>query len=456
MAVNSNKLETMNEGKLVLNMALPMIFSLLITSLYNIVDGIFVARYSEDALTATSLAYPMQMIMIAVGVGTAVGINAILSHTLGEKKLDEASQIAVTGLILTIVSSLVFMVIGIFFSGELTRAFTPDEDIAPLYETYLRINMIFCTGNLACMTFQRLLQATGRTVLSMVVLLSGAITNIILDPIMIFGYLGCPKMGIAGAAIATVIGQWVSFAVGIILNARKNPEVKITLKGYHFKSNHIKAIYRVGVPTMIMQGMTSIMVTAINAILQPFSTTAVAFFGVYFKLQNFLFMPMNGLGQALIPIVAYNHGANHSNRIKHASAIAHRAATIIALIGTVVFWIFGRYLLLLFSANKQMMEIGLPALRIISITFVFASYTMMTGYYASGLQNGMVNMIGAFLRQFVPLLPCAYILSRVMGMNGVWFSFCVSELCGFAYALIWRAKQKKHCTSAASTSQTDF
>ena len=412
-----NKMETMPMGRLILSMSLPMMVSLLVQSLYNIVDSIFVARLSEQALTAASLAFPVQMLMIAVGVGTAVGVNALLSQTLGRKDYEEASRVAMTGLFLSVISAAVFTAAGLAGARSIARSFTEDAQIGQQCGEYLFICMVFCLGNLVCMVFQRLLQAAGRAVLSMVILISGAVTNLILDPVMIFGLLGCPAMGIRGAAYATVIGQWVSMFVGLYLNLNKNPDVRLGLKGFSLSGKLIMGIYRVGLPTIIMQAMNSMMVTAFNAILLPFSSTAVAFFGVYYKLQNFLFMPMNGLGQAAIPIVGFNYGAA------------------IAAVGTVVFQLFGRNLLGIFSAGEAMLKIGVPALRIISLTFVFASVTMITGYIASGLGDGMTNMTGSILRQFMPLIPCAYLLAKTGGIGPVWYAVWISETTALIFSV---------------------
>jgi len=432
----NNKMESMPIGRLVASMSLPMMVSLLIQSLYNIVDSIFVARLSEDSLTAASLAFPIQMLMIAVGVGTAVGVNATLSRTLGKKDFPEAGRIAQTGILLSVISSLIFMVIGLVAAKNIADSFTQESEIARQCGTYLWICMVFCLGNLACMVFQRLLQAAGKAFLSMIILISGAITNLILDPIMIFGLLGCPAMGIAGAAWATVIGQWISMFVGIFLNLRYNPDVSMIQEGFRFSRKRILDIYRVGFPTIIMQAMNSMMVTAFNAILLPFSTTAVAFFGIYYKLQNFLFMPLNGLGQAAIPIVGYNYGAGNKDRIMEASKVTYISAALIALVGTMIFQLFGSTLLGLFSASGALLQIGIPALRIISVSFVFASVTMITGYIASGMGDGMTNMIASLIRQFLPLIPCAWLLAKTGGIDKVWYAIWISELSAVAFALM--------------------
>lgn len=429
-----NKLETMPMESLIFHMSLPMMVSLLAQSLYNIVDSIFVAKLSEDALAAASFAYPVQMLMIAVGVGTAVGLNAVLSKTLGKKGLPEASRVAMTGILLSVISSVVFTVIGLVFSGSIAAAFTDDPVIAGLCRDYLWICLVFCLGNMVCMTLQRLLQATGNTFLSMIILISGAVTNLILDPIMIFGLLGCPALGIRGAAYATVIGQWISMFLGFYLNRSKNPEVVLTFRGFSLQRERILTIYRVGLPTIIMQALNSVMVTAFNAILLPFSSTAVAFFGAYYKLQNFLFMPMNGLGQAMIPIVGYNYGAKNRDRILRAAKMIYPAAILLSLAGTILFGLLGPQLLALFSAGEDMLAMGIPALKIISPTFFLASATMITGYFASGLGDGVTNMLGAFLRQFFPLIPCAWLLAHLNNILAVWYAIWVSEIVGAIYS----------------------
>lgn len=444
----NSKMETMPMGRLVFGMSLPMMLSLLIQSLYNIVDSIFVARLSENALTATSLAYPVQMLMIAVGVGTAVGVNVRLSQTLGKKEGAEASRIAQTGLALAVMSAVVFMAAGLYSAKQLAERFTDDPVVSQQCADYLWICMVFCLGNMVCMVFQRLLQAAGKAVLSMVILISGAIVNLILDPIMIFGLAGFPALGVRGAAWATVIGQWVSMFVGIYLNLAKNPQVRLVEKGFSLRKERIWDIYKIGIPTIITQAMISLMVSAFNAILLPVSGTAVAFFGVYYKLQNFLFMPMNGLGQAAIPIVGYNYGAKNRARIKEASKVVYIAAAVIAVIGTAIFQLFGRPLLGIFAASDAMLEIGIPALRVISVSFVPAAVTIVTGYIASGLGDGMTNMVGAFLRQFVPLLPCAYMLSKIVGVRSLWYAFWISEITGFVFSVyrmgcLYRRKLRK-------------
>lgn len=431
-----NKMGVMPIGKLVFTMSLPLMASLLVQSLYNIVDGIYVARLSEKALTATSLAYPIQILMVAASVGTGVGVNALISRLLGAKKNEEANKIATIGLILALICTLIFTVFGIFFVGNFVSMFTQDQETRIYCETYLKICMIFCIGIFLETLAQRLLQAAGNTFASMISLIVGAVTNIILDPIMIFGLLGCPAMGIKGAAIATVIGQWMGAITALLLNHFRNPDIHFAVKGFQFSGKSVLEIYKVGLPTIIMQAVGSIMISVINGILMPISSTAVAFFGAYYKLQNFLMMPMNGLGQAAIPIVGFNYGAKNGKRIKDTLKIMIPAASIIALIGTVIFMIFPSQLLHLFSASLEMLEMGVPALRIISITFICAAVTTVLGYSAAGLGNGVINMLGTAIRQLILLVPFVYLFSMDGSVSKIWFAFWISEGAAVIYSTL--------------------
>ncbi len=436
-----NKMAVMPMKKLILTMSFPLMLSLLIQSLYNIVDSIFVAKLSEDALTAISIVFPMQLLMIAVGVGTGVGVNAALSRSLGAKDDKMVVNVAATGVMLSLISTLVFVIIGLLFTGAFVHMFTDNEIIAEYAIQYLRTCMIFCIGSLVSTMFQRFLQAVGDTFFSMVSLIAGAVTNIVLDPILIFGMFGMPRLEIRGAAIATVIGQCVSAVVAIWLNAVKNKAVPIRMKGFQPESRVIGQIYKVGFPTIITQAVGSIMVAAVNAILMPFSSTAVAFFGVYYKLQNFLFMPMNGLGQATIPIVGFSYGAKNKERIREAIFTAIPSGVGIAIAATVVFMAAPGGLLGLFSASGEMLEIGVPALRIISITFALSSVTMILGYAMSGMGNGMINMLGTALRQLILFVPLAYLFAKYFGIEHVWYSMWISEAVAVLYA-IWASRRQ--------------
>jgi putative MATE family efflux protein len=432
----TNKLESMPMTKLVVNMSLPLMISLLVQSLYNIVDSIFVARLSESALTATSIVFPMQMLMIAVGVGTGVGVNAALSKNIGAKNVSMVENVAATGAVLAVISSAVFMLLGFTVTKAFVNAFTDDKIIAEYAVQYLSICMIFCMGNMLATMFQRFLQSVGDTFYSMLSLIAGAVTNLILDPILIFGLLGLPELGVKGAAIATVIGQWVSGFAAIWLNRTKNPTVKLKFKGYRMSGQVVGQIYKVGFPTIITQSVGSIMVASVNAILMPFSSTAVAFFGVYYKLQNFLFMPMNGLGQAAIPIVGFSYGAKNSDRIKSAIKTVIPIAVGISLLATVIFFAFPKQILGLFSPSADMLAIGVPALRIISLTFIAASLTTVLGYSMSGLGNGLVHMTGTALRQLIIFVPLVYVFAANFGIEKVWYSVWISEIVAVIFAVV--------------------
>ena len=429
-----NKLADMPIRPLLYTMAVPLMLSLLVQSLYNIVDSIFVARLSETALTAASLVYSVQFLMIAVGVGTAVGLNALLSRKIGEHTPEEACQAATTGLFLMLITALIFSMAGIFFSDVIASKMTSDPELQTLCRQYLSINLVYCWGIFLQTYGQRLLQAVGDTVLSMISLIIGAILNIILDPIMIFGLLGCPAMGIRGAAIATVIGQICGAIAALLFNRFHNPIIHVHLKNYHFRWQDIADIYRVGLPTIIMQAIGSIMTFAVNSILLHVSATAVAFFGIYYKLQNFLMMPTNGLGQAAIPIVGYNYGAKKYHRVQQAWKILLPTGAVIALCGTVIFWCFPGKLLQLFSASPEMLALGVPALRIISVSFVLAAVTILCGYFASGLGNGIINMVSAAIRQLVLLVPCLLIFIKTLGISHCWYAFWIAEIIACVYS----------------------
>lgn len=423
-----NKLADISIRPLLYTMAIPLMMSLLVQSLYNIVDSMFVARLSETNLTAASLVYSIQFLMIAVGVGTAVGLNALLSRKIGQRKIDEACQAATTGLFLMLATSFLFSFIGICFSDDIATKLTPQPELQKLCEQYLSINLVYCWGIFLQTYGQRLLQAIGDTLLSMISLIVGAVVNIILDPILIFGLLGCPAMGIRGAAIATVIGQMIGAIAALLFNRFKNPLIHVRLKNYSFKWQDVVDIYRVGFPTIVMQAIGSVMTFLVNSILLSVSTTAVAFFGIYYKLQNFLMMPINGLGQAAIPIVGFNYGAKKFDRVNQTWKVLLPTGIVIALCGTILFCALPAQLLQLFSASSEMLKLGVPALRIISISFVFATITVLCGYFASGLGNGMVNMVGAAIRQLIVLIPCLCLLINKFGIDYGWYAFWIAEL----------------------------
>ena len=432
----SSKLGQMPIPQLVLSMSWPLMVSLLVQSLYNIVDSVFVAMLSQDALTATSLAFPIQSLMIAVSVGTSVGINALLSKSIGAGDTDETGNTAATGVLLALAGAVVFMLLGFGCTGLFVSLFTQDAAIGTACREYLWICMVFCGGTFIGTMYQRFLQAVGDTVSSMVTLVAGAVTNLVLDPILIFGLGPCPALGVRGASIATVIGQWVSAEMAVWLHTAKNPQVQVHFRGFRLRRAVLVRIYQVGLPTILTQAMGSLMVLAVNAILMPFSSTCVAFFGVYYKLQNFLFMPMNGLGQAAIPIAGYNYGAKQYPRIRALLRFAVPLAAGIALAASAVFALFPAQLLGIFNAGDEMLAIGVPALRTICGTFALAAVTMILGYTVSGLGNGVVNMLGTALRQVILLVPGMYLLARMGGVGVIWYAFWPAEIVAVIYSLL--------------------
>lgn len=423
-----NKMSTMPMDKLIINMSLPMMISMLVQALYNIVDSIFVAQISENALTAVSLAFPIQTLMIALGGGTGVGINALLSKSLGEKNQERADKAAINGIFLAVMNFLVFLLIGIFGSKLFFQSQTTNAEIVQYGVEYMSIICCFSCGLYAQFIFERLTQATGKTVYAMIIQGVGAILNIILDPILIFGLFGAPKMGVAGAAAATVIGQCIAGIFGLYLNIKKNRDINIKFKGFRPDAEIIKNIYVVGVPSIIMQSIGSIMTYGMNQILIAFTSTATAVFGVYFKLQSFIFMPVFGLNNGLIPIIAYNFGARNRERMTKSIKLGISYAVCIMAVGTVIFMLFPVQMLRLFDASDAMIEIGVPALRIISIPFIMAGYCIVCGTVFQAVGKAFYSLMVSLCRQLLVLLPVAFILAKVGGLNAVWWAFPIAEL----------------------------
>ncbi len=424
--IRENKMGIMPVNKLLFSMALPIMISMLVQALYNIVDSVFVAQYSQNALTAVSLAFPVQNLMTAVGVGTAVGLNSMLSRRLGERRYEDANKIAENGVFLAILTWLAFALFGIVFSKVFFQMFTEIEEVIEMGKEYMFICCVFSIGVFMQIMFERIMQATGNAVYSMVIQAAGAIINIILDPILIFGKLGFPEMGIAGAAIATVIGQIIAMLLGIILTVTKIKEIKLDFRKFRPDLMAIKEIYAIGIPSIIMQSIASVMTIGLNKILV--SEVAVSVFGVYFKLQSFVFMPVFGITNALIPIVAFNYGAAKKSRMISTIKLAAVSAMSIMFLGTIVFQLFPQYLLGFFKATPEMLEIGIPALRIISICFIFAGLCIVLSSVFQALGNGFLSMIMSITRQLVVLLPCAYLLKRFVGRDALWFAFSISEI----------------------------
>ena len=425
-----NKMGTMPIGKLLFNMSLPMMISMLVQALYNIVDSIFVAKLSENALTAVSLAFPLQTLLIAVGTGTGVGMNALLSKSLGEKNFKKANATASNAAVLYFFSYLVFFILGFtivrpFYASQIGNA---DQEIMELGIEYLSTVMIFSFGLLAQVFFERLLTSTGRTIFSMTSQLTGAITNIILDPILIFGLLGAPKMGVTGAAVATVIGQCVAALVAGFCNHRYNHDVKLKFHGFRLDFHIIGTIYAVGIPTIIMQSIGSVMTYCMNRILIEFSSTATAVFGVYFKLQSFFFMPVFGLNNGITPIIAYNYGAGQRKRMLKTIKLSMLVAFCLTFIGFLCFEGIPQILLSLFNASDDMLAIGIPALRIIGIHYLIAWFCIVSGTVFQALGKAFFSMIVSIMRQLFVLIPVAYILANLGGLHVVWWSFPIAEV----------------------------
>lgn len=425
---HENKMGVMPINKLIITMSLPIILSMLVQALYNIVDSMFVAQISENALTAVSLAFPAQNLMIAVATGTGVGINANLSRSLGEKHFERANQIADHAIFLAFCSYLVFALFGICFAETFFRMQTDIPDIVEYGTTYLRICTICSIGLFFEIAFERLMQSTGKTFYTMIIQGLGAIINIVLDPIFIFGLFGAPKMGVAGAAVATVSGQIIAAIIGFFLNRAKNTDIKLSLRGFRPNKTIIGHIYSVGIPSIIMASIGSVMTFGMNKILIGFTSTATAVFGVYFKLQSFVFMPVFGLNNGTVPIIAYNYGARKPDRIMQTLKLAVIYAVSIMAIGFAAFQLIPDKLLMIFNASELMLEIGVPALRTISISFIFAGYCIVCSSMFQALGHGMMSLWTSVIRQLVVLLPVAFIMSKIGGLNYVWLSYPIAEI----------------------------
>ena len=439
--IRENKMGTEPVPQLLLSMALPMMFSMLVQATYNVVDSIFVSRINEAALTAVSMAFPIQNLMIAVATGTGVGINALLSRSLGEKNQKTADEAANMVVFLAVMSYILFLIIGLTVPEIFMRAQTPYEDIIAYGVEYTRIVTVFSFGIFGEIVLERLMQATGKTFLSMIVQLVGAGINLIFDPILIFGLLGFPAMGVTGAAIATVGGQIVGMIVGIFLNHFLNTEIRLSVKEiFRPKLQIIARIYSVGVPSILMASIGSVMTFCMNKILMGFSSTATAVFGIYFKIQSFFFMPMFGINNGMVPIVAYNYGARKKQRIMDAVKYAQIYATIILFFGLVLFEGFPGWVLSLFNASDHMLEIGVPALRIICTSYVFASYCIVTGSFFQALGNGVYTLIMSAARQLLVLVPAAYLLSLSGNLLLVWLAYPLAEIASVSMCMFLKRR----------------
>ena len=423
-----NKMGVMPVNRLLISMSVPMVVAMLVQALYNVVDSMFVARLNENALTAVSLAFPAQNLMIAVATGTGVGVNAILSRSLGEKNFKKANRVANHGVFLALMSYIVFAVLGLLLSRRFFLMQTDIEEIVNYGADYLFICMVFSFGIFGQIAFERLLQSTGKTLFTMFTQGTGAIINIIMDPILIFGLCGLPKMGVAGAAAATVLGQIVAMFMAIFFNLKWNKEIRLSVKRFYVSGKIIRQIYAVGVPSICMAAIGSVMTFGMNKILIAFTSTATAVFGVYFKLQSFIFMPVFGLNNGMVPIIAYNYGAGKPDRLLKTLKLSIFYAVSIMLLGLLIFQVCTRQLLMIFNASDHMLSIGVPALRIISLSFIFAGFCIICSSMFQALAHGFLSLSISVVRQLVVLLPVAFLLSRTGNLELVWWAFPLAEL----------------------------
>ena len=439
-APQENKMGVMPIAPLLAGMAVPMMISLLVQALYNVVDSIFVARLSQDALNAVSLAFPLQNLMIAVGGGTGVGMNALLSRSLGEKKQDQADQAANTGIFVFLVSAVLFGIFGVLLARPFFLAQTDIESIVDYGTDYARICLGLSIGIFSQFCFERLLQSTGRTVYSMMTQLIGAVINIILDPILIFGLFGLPRLEVAGAAVATVIGQIVAALIGLWMNLRFNRDIHIRLRAIRPDRAMVREIYRIGVPSIVMQSIGSIMTFGMNKILISFTDTATAVFGAYFKLQSFIFMPVFGLNNGMVPIISYNYGAARLDRVRDTIKLTATVATVIMVAGCAAFNLIPGLLLGFFSPSAEMLSIGTVALRAISISFLLAGFCIIAGSMFQAIGNPLHSLVVSVCRQLLVLLPAAWLLAQTGKLDLVWFSFPIAELMSLTLSVIFLRK----------------
>ena len=438
-----NKMGTMPVNRLLVTMSIPMIISMLVQALYNVVDSVFVSQFSENALTAVSMAFPIQNLMISVAVGTGVGTNALLSRSLGEKNQTMANKAANNSIFLACASYVVFLIFGLTCTETFYRLQTDIPEIIAYGRDYVFFVSVLSFGIFLQVAFDRMLQATGRTFYTMFTQGSGAIINIILDPILIFGWFGFPKMEVAGAALATVIGQIVAMFISGILNVTKNADIQFRLKSMCPDKEVIARIYAVGVPSIIMSSIASMMTFCMNQILMTFSATATAVFGVYFKLQSFVYMPVFGLNNGMVPIVAFNYGARQKQRIMKTMKLAIAYAFGMMLIGLAIFQIFPAELFRMFNASEAMLSIGIPSLRIISISFLFASINIISISMLQALGHGIYSMLISVGRQLIVLIPVAFLLSRTGNLNLVWLAFPLAETVAVVLSIIFLKKNLK-------------
>lgn len=434
-------------GRLLAGMAVPMMISMLVQAFYNIVDSVFVSYVNENALNAVSLAFPLQQLMIAFCGGTAVGMNALLSRELGAKQYEKVNKIAGSGILVSFLSFVVFAVLGVTLARPFFLAQTEVEQIVGYGEDYVTVCLGVSIGVFFQFYFEKLLQSTGRTVLTMITQTVGAVINIIMDPILIFGLLGMPRLEVKGAAIATVLGQIVASILAIIFNIKFNKDVRISFKYIRWNTKIIKDIYRIGLPSIVMQSIGSVMTFGINKILIAFTTTATAVFGAYFKLQSFVFMPIFGLNNGMVPIIAYNYGARRFDRVKKTVRLTLISATVIMALGVLAFELIPGVLLSFFNASEEMLEIGVTALRIIAIHFILAGFCIIAGSVCQAIGKPVDSLIVSVCRQLVVLLPAAWLLSKTGRLELVWFAFPIAECVSLILSTIFLLKTMKRAKS---------
>lgn len=438
--LQGNKMGIMSVGKLLINMAVPMILSMLVQALYNVVDSVYVSRISENAVTALSLAFPVQNMQIGFATGIAVGVNSLLSKSLGEGDREKANATAGNGIFLMTIAVAVFMIFG--FVGA-RPYYAMQSDTAQIVEggsAYTAICCIFTAGIFVEILGERLLQASGRTVYSMITQSTGAIINILLDPVFIFGWFGVPKMGIAGAAVATVIGQWAAAILALIFNIKCNPDVQLGLKFIRPRKDIIGPVLTVGIPSVVMMAIGSVMNFGMNQIFLGFDAignTAAGVFGIYYKLQSFFFMPVFGLNNATISIVAFNYGARKPERIVKTLKYAVGTAMMVMLLGLLAFQLIPHVLLGIFKPSAEFQKIGMLALRIISIHFPIAAVGIGLGASFQALGNGVYSTITSLCRQLIALLPAAFLLSLSGNVDLVWWAFPIAEVVSVTVTLIF-------------------
>lgn len=439
LAENENKMGVLPIKKLVWSMSLPAMISMFIGALYNVVDSVFVAQISSSGkpLAAVTLAFPIQMLIISIGVGTGVGINSLIARRLGAKRQGEANSAADHGFLLGIFSWVLFLAFGLFFARPFVGLYTADSYVFENASTYLSIVTCFSLFSFITIVSEKVLQATGNMLFPMIFNIAGAVINVILDPILIFGFFGLPKMGVIGAAVATIIGQFCSMLIALFMLLKYDHHVEISYKKFKLKWQTIKDIYAVGVPTIIMMSIGSVMTSCLNWILYKYSEVAVAVLGIYFRLNSFIFMPVFGLNQGMLPILGFNYGAENKDRLIKTYKFGLTIALVVMAIGTAIFWLFTRQLLAIFNAEPEMYEIGTHALRTISICFIPAAFSIITTGMFQALAHGLLSMMVALLRQLILIVPMAYFLAMFFGLNASWWSFPIAEAVSIILVIVF-------------------